>query len=440
MSAAKRKYKPYPKYKDSGVEWLGQVPEHWDVRRAKHFLEEVVDLSDSGNEDLLSVSEYYGVKPRKLVIDPSERLSRSESLVGYKRCRVGDIAMNIMLAWKCGLGVSQFDGIISPAYSVFRAFDEVNSVYLDSLIRCPALTSAFKRFSTGVIDSRLRLYPEVFLGLQLLYPPPTEQTAIADFIERECGRMDKLVEKKQEFIALLKEKRQALITHAVTKGLDPKAAMKDSGVEWLGKVPKHWDIAKLGYLCRIETGSKDTQDALEEGDYPFYVRSQTPERINSYSYDCEAILTAGDGAGVGKVFHLVNGKFEAHQRVYVLHSFERLLINFAYYYFCEQFKQVALTGDAKSTVDSVRRFMLTMLPITIPPDREQHRIVEHIELQTTRIDRLIAKTHKSIDLLKERKTALITAAVTGKIQPPSAEVLRKTSELSAKSKKSKSTK
>ena len=129
---------------------------------------------------------------------------------------------------------------------------------------------------------------------------------------------------------------------------------KDSGVEWLGVVPNHWEIKKLKYICNVETGSKDTVNAVDDGDYPFFVRSQTVERINSVGADCEAVLTAGDGVGVGKVFHYYEGKFDYHQRVYMLNNFSNVLGRFVYYYLSNNFYKVALEGNAKSTVDSLR--------------------------------------------------------------------------------------
>lgn len=245
--------------------------------------------------------------------------------------------------------------------------------------------------------------------------PIDEQQAIAAFLDRETARIDALIEKKQRQIELLKEKRQAIITQAVTKGLDPDVPMKDSGVEWLGEVPEHWDIKKLKFLCKVQTGDKDTVNAVEDGGFPFFVRSQTVERINSYTQDCEAVLTAGDGAGVGKVFHYFNGKFDFHQRVYMLNNFFGISAKYVFHYLRENFYKIALEGAAKSTVDSLRLPMFLNFQFTVPPKQEQIKVVDFIEKTAERIDSVIEKTEKSIDLLKERRSALITAAVTGQI-------------------------
>lgn len=146
---------------------------------------------------------------------------------------------------------------------------------------------------------------------------------------------------------------------------------KDSGVGWLGEVPVGWNIKKLKFICDIQTGDKDTVNAVEDGAYPFFVRSQTIENINTYTYDCEAILTAGDGVGVGKVFHHYNGKFDFHQRVYMMNNFIDITGKFFFYYLSTMFSKVALEGGAKSTVDSLRMPVFLNFEFALPPAYEQ---------------------------------------------------------------------
>jgi len=192
---------------------------------------------------------------------------------------------------------------------------------------------------------------------------------------------------------------------------------KDSGVEWLGEVPEHWDIRRLKFLCDIQTGDKDTENAVEDGTFPFFVRSQTVERINSCSFDCEAILTAGDGAGVGKVFHYHKGPFDFHQRVYMLNKFRDVSGPFLFHFLRENFYKVALEGGAKSTVDSLRRPLFTNFPIAIPPDDEQQFVVGLIAAESQKIDELVAEQRRLIELLKEKRQAVISHAVTKGLNP-----------------------
>ena len=250
------KYQAYEEYKDSGVELISKLPASWRILRGKFVFTEYSVRSVTGKETLLSVSEYYGVKPRGDVIDKGDFLSRAESLVDYKKCEKNDLVMNIMLAWKRGLGVTKYDGIVSPAYSVFRFSENVSSDYMHYLLRTDTYTGHFKTRSTGVIDSRLRLYPESFGNVPILLPSTDEQETIANFLDHETAKIDALIEKQQQLIKLLKEKRQAVISHAVTKGLNSNAPMRDSGVEWLGDVPEHWVTkVKLTNVSESNRGS-----------------------------------------------------------------------------------------------------------------------------------------------------------------------------------------
>ncbi len=192
---------------------------------------------------------------------------------------------------------------------------------------------------------------------------------------------------------------------------------KPSGVEWLGDVPEHWEVRRLKFLCDIQTGDKDTEDAIEDGPYPFFVRSQTVERLDTYTHDCEAILTAGDGAGVGKVFHHYNGKFDFHQRVYMLNAFNGISGRFLFHYLKENFYKVALEGGAKSTVDSLRRPLFTNFPVVIPSLEAQNAIVKYVEQETAKIDALVAEQQRLIELLKEKRQAVISHAVTKGLDP-----------------------
>ncbi|MDI9751060.1 restriction endonuclease subunit S [Acinetobacter baumannii] len=195
------------------------------------------------------------------------------------------------------------------------------------------------------------------------------------------------------------------------------AEYQDSGVEWLGEIPKSWQVKKLKYLCKVTTGSKDTVNSVEDGKYPFFVRSQTVERINSIGADCEAVLTAGDGVGVGKVYHYYKGKFDFHQRVYMLYDFGAVTGRFVYYYLSSNFYKVALEGNAKSTVDSLRLPQFLNFEFSLPTVKEQNHVVDFLDHETAKIDTLIAKQEKLIELLKEKRQAVISHAVTKGLNP-----------------------
>ena len=197
---------PYPSYKPSGVPWLADVPEHWEVRRIKFLYREVDERSTTGSEELMSVSHKTGVTPRKQNVT----MFLAESNVGYEVCRPGDIVVNTMWAYMAALGVARQEGLTSPSYNVYRPIhhDAPSDDYIDLLLRTEAYRSAYLSGSTGITASRLRLYPESFLGIPLLYPPFSEQRAIVRYLDYMDRRIRRYVSAKRRLIALLEEERK----------------------------------------------------------------------------------------------------------------------------------------------------------------------------------------------------------------------------------------
>ena len=203
----------------------------------------------------------------------------------------------------------------------------------------------------------------------------------------------------------------------MTVSLHAYPEYKPSGLEWLGDVPKHWVIRRLRTLASITTGDKDTINRQDEGQYPFFVRSQTIERINSWTFDGEAVLTAGDGVGVGRVFHYINGKFDYHQRVYKFSHFRNVQGKFFFHYFSSMLRLEVTQGTAKSTVDSLRLPMLQNFPVVVPNLHEQTAIVRYLDHADSRIQRYIRAKERLIELLTEQKQAIINQAVTRGLDP-----------------------
>lgn len=233
--------RPYPEYRDSGVPWPGRIPAHWETRRAKYLFREVDDRSITGDEELLSVSHLTGVTPRR---QKNVTMFMAESNVGHKMCLPGDLVINTLWAWMAALGVCRDAGIVSPAYGVYRplASSPLLPEYADLLLRTQMYAAEYTRRSTGIRASRLRLYPEDFLRIPVLTPPPSEQRRIVNFLRAHGQRVAAFIRNRRRLIELLNEQKQAMITQAVTRGLDPSAPMKPSGVSWLGEVPEHWRV------------------------------------------------------------------------------------------------------------------------------------------------------------------------------------------------------
>jgi len=409
-------YPKYESYRDSGIEWIGKIPSHWHMKRAGFLLNELNVRSKDGSEPLLSLSKTQGVIRRDSM---AERGGQAESLIGYKKVSEGDIVINRMQAANGLLSMSKVSGITSPDYAIYetKLGAGIRSDIAATLLQQPEYQGEIRRRVKGVMEGFIRLYSDDLFRLPMICAPLTEQHAIAAFLNEKCAKIDEAVRIKEEQIKLLRERRQILIQQAVTRGLNPDAPMKDSGIDWIGQIPAHWEVQRFRFLCSITTGGRNTEDREEYGLYPFFVRSQTPERINTYSYDGEAILTAGDGAGVGKVYHYVDGKFDFHQRVYKFSDFKDVLGKYLFHYISANFANVALLGTAKSTVDSLRLPLIQNFEVVFPKDNdEQLRIVQVIEAEDRKIVDAISIKEHQITALKEYKTTLINAAVTGKIK------------------------
>ena len=214
---------PYPAYKPSGVEWLGEVPEHWDLRPAKWYFREVDERSETGSEELLSVSHITGVTPRS---EKNVTMFKAESNIGHKLCRPGDLVINTMWAWMAALGVSGRVGIVSPSYAVYRPHpsSRLFGEYADLLLRTTTYKNEYICRSTGIRSSRLRLYPEEFLRIKLLCPPPEEQHAIVGFVSKESKKARRSIDITHSEIDLLHEYRTRLIADVVTGKLDVREA------------------------------------------------------------------------------------------------------------------------------------------------------------------------------------------------------------------------
>lgn len=192
---------------------------------------------------------------------------------------------------------------------------------------------------------------------------------------------------------------------------------KSSDIDWIGEIPSHWELLRMRFLCDMITGDKDTVNKVDDGNYPFYVRSPQIERINSYSFDGEAVLMAGDGVGAGKVVHYANGKFDFHQRVYNFHNFKDIKGILLYYYLKTLFKYKIEEGGAKNTVDSVRQPWLKDFPICVPPLAEQEAIAAWLDEKCGEIDAAIAKVDRELELIDELKQSEISRVVTRGLNP-----------------------
>lgn len=418
--------------KNSGIEWIGEIPVGWEVCRIKELFHEVNERCENGNDyTLLSVSEYYGVSPKSQRISDDDMLTHAETLDGYKVCHENDIVMNIMLAWKRALGVSQYEGIVSPAYCVYRTNKDLDSKYFHYLYRTDMYANLFKQFSTGIIDSRLRLYPDKFFSLKCQVPPLEEQHRISTYLDTKCEKIDSIIARQQEVIEKLKAYKLSVITEAVTKGLNPDVRMKDSGVEWIGNVPEHWEVIKLKYATKIMRGRFNhrprNDPAYYDGSYPFvqtgdvaraekYISSYS-QTLNDLGYSVSKEFPKGSicmtiAANVGDVAVL---EFDACFPDSVVGFVPTAIVEWNYlYYVLKAMKMQFMKNAIISTQMNLNIEIIKEEPMPLPNLSEQIEIMNYLDKKCSAIDSAIAKKQAVIEKLTAYKKSLIYEVVTGK--------------------------
>ena len=415
-STTPNEVKSYPAYKESNVEWLGNVPEHWEVRRIKSL--SIVRRGASPRP--IDDSRYFDEHGEFAWVRISD-VTASDRYLYKTTQRLSELGQSLSVELKPGsLFLSIAGSVGKPIITKIKCCIHDGFVYfprfrgdVEFLYRVLSTDVPFS--GLGKFGTQLNLNTDTVGNICVGWPPSDEQAAIVRYLDDADQRIRAYVSAKERLIALLEEERQAVIHQAVIRGLDPNVKLRPSGVEWLGDVPEHWNLRRLRSLASIRTGGQDTINRLDNGKYPFYVRSQTVERIDTWSYDGEAVLTAGDGVGVGKVFHYAKGKFDYHQRVYKFSDFKDVLGKFFFHYFRTALKNEVFQGTAKSTVDSLRLPMLQNFPVTVPPTPEQSVIVQHLERVNTEIDTGVSLARRQIELMEEYRTRLIADVVTGKI-------------------------
>lgn len=425
----------YVGYKDSGVEWLGNIPSHWNICRFRHAFAESPEKIDSEVVGvMLSVSGYRGIEIKEY--DDENRRRLDEDLIGYRIVRSGQLVVNTMWLNYAGLGVSEHEGHVSPAYRSYWIRPGFEKRFVHHMMRCDSFVRGYTKFLTGIRPNSLQMSREDLMAFQLLSPPVGEQAVIATFLDRETAKIDTLIAAQEKLIALLAEKRQATISHAVTKGLDPNAPMKDSGVAWLGDVPAHWEIVRVKALTQFTTsGPRGWSERIAENGSLFIqsgdlndslgLELETAKRVNADD-DAEAArtrLTEGDvvicitGAKTGNVAFCESLREPAYvnQHLCLIRPSEGVH---------GRFLALALKSSVGQTQIELSQYGLKQglslenvreLLIVRPPRDEQDAIVTFLDMEAAKLTALALTAEAGVTLLKERRSALIAAAVTGQI-------------------------
>ena len=421
-------------YKDSGIEWIGKIPENWAIERMKGLFTERNERDCKG-KTLLSVSQYYGIRPKSETDIADSHIA--ESYDDYKVVCQGDFVMNIMLAWNGSYAVSDYNGMVSPAYCVFKFRKDCCEKYFHYLLRTNGYPTAFKTMSRGVIDSRLRLYPEQFYTFPVILPPVEEQQRIADYLDSKCGEIDSLIGLQEQMIEKLKAYKQSVITEAVTKGLDPNAKLVPSGIDWIGEIPEGWLITDIKNMCiSITDGSHFSPERQSEGmpyitagdirgkgiDYNNAMRIRKEDYNTLESQGCRPhkgdVLMVKDGATTGRVGMMTdNEECVLLSSVAMLTPLPNVDSNYLMYLIQSNVIQAQIQlFMAGSAMPRVTLKKINSLKGLLIPLNNQKEIATYLDEKCADIDRLISLKQQKIEALKEYKKSVIYEAVTGKTE------------------------
>jgi len=424
------RYKAYPDYNDAKVEWLGSIPKQWGALNGKRLFKNRRELALTSDEQL-AASQKYGVVPQSLMIklNDAKVMLALKGTSTFRHVEKDDFVISLR-SFEGGIEHSAYVGCVSPAYTVLKAVKDVEPSYYKLLFKSQPFISALQSTTDSLRDGKSITY-EQFGAIPLAVPPLPEQKQIARFLDHETGKIDRLIAKQQALIALLKEKRQAVISHAVTKGLNPQAKMKDSGVEWLGQVPEHWEVVSFAQCVSITGGLVDPRVK------PFKAYAMiAPNHIESKSGRLLALETAAEqGAESGKYLckdgEVIYSKIRPALAKACLCPRDNVLCSADMYpmrgalglsnsylfrlVLTDEFTAFTIMESDRVAMPKMNRETLGSTRLPIPPESEQSDIVRHIETECTKIDKLISHAETAAKLLQERRTALISAAVTGKI-------------------------
>lgn len=416
----------YSEYKDSGVQWLGEIPGHWKTVRVKALLSERVDKSDTGLEEPLSMSQKYGIIPtREMDVVPN----MASTYIGAKRVFKQDLVFNKLKAHLGVFAISKYDGLVSPDYAVYTPNERTYLPFMEYVFHTPLYIGEFTRKATGVAIGLTRLYTNGLFAVPFLYPPLSEQHTIVSYLDDKCGKIDKMLEGKQKQIELLEEMKQRIIADAVTRGLNPDVKMKATNIPWLPEIPEHWEEQRMATLF---TGDIEVNKDFEyKRAFKFNYGQLVSKNEIGEPEDYREVYVKYSKIKQGDI--LVNGLNLNYdfisQRVacapsdgiitsaYVVCR-PRKDVNYEYYTYLfkgmDSMKLFHGMGTGIRLTLSFKEMKKQILPI--PPHSEQHDIVSYIKERSAKIDTLTSKLQQEIESIKEYKQRLISDVVTGQIK------------------------
>jgi type I restriction enzyme S subunit len=422
----------YKKYKSVDLNFAKQIPIDWTLKRGKFFFKEISERSKKGEEQLLSVSEHKGIVPRDSI---NVTMFQALSYEGYKLCNKGDIVINSLWAWHRGLGVSEHHGIVSTAYGVYRPLrpEQWNHRYLNYLIRDKTYVGECLIRSKGIWESRYLLSGRNFLDIPILQPPLEVQNGIVAYLDKKNSEIDKFIRNKEMLLELLEESRKRKIFDAITKGIDKDVDLKESGLPWIGIIPKHWELKKVkSFASHVQRGSSPTyvneselvvisqasmsSGFIDETKYKYQSKAKI-ENFKGRLFEDDVLLASTGGGVLGKsiVFDR-DGNYIADGHLTIIRDKKkRFNSKFLFYFLSINFDFIeGYLGQGSTNQTELQRGWFRDLYLPFPYLKEQDRIVEFVNDFNDEINLAISKAQKEISSIKEYREALITNLVTGK--------------------------
>ncbi|EAI0664686.1 restriction endonuclease subunit S [Campylobacter upsaliensis] len=421
-------------YKPSGIEWLGEIPQSWEIKPLQAIFNQRNEQNNNLEfQTILSLVKDVGVIPYEEKGNVGNKAK--DDLQGYKIARVNDLVLNKMNAVIGSLGVSKYDGLVSPIYLVLYIENPNYLIaYYSYLFQTKSIQKFLRKFAYGIMEIRESIDYLEFKKMFLPTPPLQEQKEIAEFLDSKCEKIQNYIDKKQKLITLLQEKKQALINEVVTKGLNPNIESKNSGIAYLGLIPHHWEVARSGLIYKnISSGTTPQSDNdeyykngnifwINSGDLNDSVLTNSKNKITQkamMAYSALKISPKGSliiamyGATIGKV-SILGIDACTNQACCVLCESKYLNTRFVFYYFIAK-RQDLISMAYGGGQPNISQDIIKNFKIPLPPLQEQKEIAEFLDKKCEKINSVIEKTKRQIELVKEYKNTLINEAVCGRV-------------------------
>lgn len=402
-------------YKPSGIEWLGEIPQSWEIRRLKYLF--YISKEESRDEfpNVLSLTQ-NGIIERDITTNKGQL---AQNYIGYNIVKRGDIILNPMDLSSGYVAKSTFEGVISQAYIKIRPLETLNLSYYESFFQNLYHYKILWHLGKGIsYDHRWTLGNDVFLNIKIPLPPLQEQKEIAEFLDSKCEKIQNYIDKKQKLITLLQEKKQALINEAVCgrvachteRSEVSTTAYKPSGIEYLGLIPHHWEVRRMKFMASIHNGREQTEIADENGIYPIYGSGGILGKSMYFIYDKPSVLLGRKGT-IDKPLFVEEPFWTIDTMFYT--SVSKIVLPKYFYYLCLTIDfQFYISGSA---IPSMTQYDLANISFALPPLQEQKQIANFLDEKCEKINLAIEKTKRQIALIKEYKNTLINEAVCGRV-------------------------